>query len=173
MENRERKSLQQYRRKLSAFRLHRSLYHSSEHQFFDDSGESVKLRPAREVDLVPFWDQWLLERQDAELYDPEAMVEYLMTTYHRLALVGASGRVYALLAYDFNRVFTNFRYCETVGAQELRGISDTARVLFYQYLYCTGYTGLVNDGGALGRPGLEQYKRRLHPAEINTIRSWQ
>ena len=123
--------------------------------------------------METFWDQWVEERQGAELYDPDAMVEYLMSTYHRLALVGTSGHVYALLAFDFNRVFTNFRYCETVGAEHLRGISDTARVLFYQYLQWSGYTGPVNDGGALGRSGLEQYKRRLHPAEINTIRSYQ
>jgi len=107
---------------------------------------------------------------DAPVFAPETLVIYALEGKHRLALRGAkTGRLVALLIWDENWKYINFRYCLTIGG--VRGLSDTARVAFHLYQSVRS-TKLINDGGSLGRTGLFKYKTRLNPVAVNSIYGW-
>lgn len=103
-----------------------------------------------------------------DLYSPDIMVDYLLFGEHRLFLVGQKSHLlYAVMAFDFNIQHVNFRFCVT--KSNIRGLSDTARVMFYQYIARSIHPKKVNDGGSLDRESLYQYKSRLNPIEVNKI----
>jgi hypothetical protein len=108
----------------------------------------------------------------SEWYDPEVMVRYLFHGENRLYLRGfKTGKLYGIMVFDMNWNYINFRYC--IVRPGYRGLSDTARVSFYQEIAKTYQGRLVNDGGSLGSEGLYRYKMRLNPIKINEIYTYQ
>lgn len=133
-----------------------------------DTKESLFLTPAlpKEGDLTELLDYYFAD--DSDWYDPEVMLKYLYHGNHRFFLMGAiSGKLYGVLAYDYNYKYINFRYCVVLPG--IRGLSDTARVLFYRQIAQIFPHYLVNDGGTLGDEGLYKYKMRLNPVEVRKI----
>lgn len=134
-----------------------------------DAGEGFQLWPAvSEAAIEELVTAWSEDSGEVEYYDPEIMLKYLFHGQNRLFVVGRSGRLYGILAWDSNWRYINFRYC--VVRPGIRGLSDTARVMFYRFSYARCFPGLlVNDGGSLDRPGLHRYKTRLNPFQVNQI----
>ena len=113
--------------------------------------------------------QWTQGNGIEEYNDPEVLTKYVLDGEGRIPLFyEKTQKMAALLVYDENYKYINFRYCIT---DNLPGTSDYVRMLFRVFMYNKGK--LINDGGALGRPGLDKYKRRLNPVQIHEIRSFQ
>jgi len=114
-----------------------------------------------------FLEQWGAEQGD-DLYDPDAILRTAMLSPDRLFVVGRnSQKLYAILAFDANWFYVNFRMCLVL--PHVRGLSDYCRTMFYQKIAEAVPGRLVNDGGSLDSPGLREYKLRLHPVAVNTI----
>lgn len=138
-----------------------------------DAGEILFLTTKEEEpqEAETFFYALAKEIGDREWYDPEVLVKYMLSGRHRYFLRGMKTRcLYGILAYDYNPVFINFRYC--LVAPEIRGLSDTARVAFYRTMGVM-YPGiLVNDGGSLGSDTLYRYKQRLNPVRISNVKTY-
>jgi hypothetical protein len=137
-------------------------------------GESLEAKVALHYTCPPdfrsFVVEWAEENKGIEFYDPEVMTQYFYGGNNRLFIKGQeTGKIYAVCVWDDNFKYINFRYCFCLGKQ--KGISDYARVLFYQYIAQLDSQILVNDGGSLDSDGLFRYKKKLNPVRINTIRS--
>ncbi len=142
-----------------------------------DLGEKVFLDSSpivtttTEQEIMDFIVGWTEGNNEKEFYDPEVMVEYLLKGKNRFFVRGVSSKsLYGILAYDYNWKYVNFRYCTVLGG--VRGLSDTARVLFYQKIAKTFPGFQVNDGGSLGNDGLYRYKLRLNPIKVSKIRTY-
>jgi hypothetical protein len=138
----------------------------------EDLGEDVHIEDFKgtsETELDKLLEGWK-PSDEAPVFAPETLVTYALTGANRIVLRGVkSGRLLAILIWDENWKYINFRYCLTIGG--VRGLSDTARVAFYRWV-AFWTAKLVNDGGSLGRTGLFRYKSRLNPAAVNTVYGW-
>lgn len=140
-----------------------------------DAGEPLWLQNAslfaeKDTYIETFFGEWMEANESTEIYDPEVLVKYIYAGRNRLFLRGlTSGKVYGIIAWDDNFKYINFRYCLVL--PNIRGLSDLARITFYRYIARLFPEKLVNDGGSLGNPGLERYKKRLNPITINSIYS--
>jgi len=115
--------------------------------------------------------EWVKSVEQREWYDPEGFVKSFYAC-DKLFLVGEKTRkLYAIVSYDVNWAHVNFRGCLTV--QGIRGLSETARIRFFQYLALHTDPKPVNDGGDLGIEGLRFFKDRLRPAQIIDIFSME
>lgn len=139
----------------------------------EDVKEPLQLVVVKAADTLlidSFLMDWVASNDTENIFDPEVIVKYMYEGEHRHFLRGViTGKVYGILAWDKNYKYVNFRYCLIMSG--IRGLSDTARVCFHRYIARVFPGTLVNDGGALGNPGLERYKKRLNPIHINLIYS--
>jgi len=120
--------------------------------------------------VIDFLQAWNPSWKDDESFDSEVFAQYLVNGNNRLFVVDYYNKVWGELVYDYNWKFINFRYCIVMSG--IRGLSDYARILFYDWV-SEKYPGIfVNDGGSLGRDGLYQYKMRLCPVKVNEIQCW-
>ena len=105
---------------------------------------------------------------DLEWFSPELALEYALYGDNRWFLInGKNKKIYAILCWDENWAYVNFRYCFV--DPDIPGLSDYARTEFYRLISEARPGKLVNDGGSLDQPGLATYKRKLNPIKINTI----
>lgn len=136
-----------------------------------DAGESFYFSTeAGSVEIGQFLEYWAQESEQADSwYDSEVFLKYMFEGKSRWFLRGSqTHKLYGIIATDRNFRYINFRYC--VVQPKIRGLSDTARVKFYQLL-AQSFWGdfLVNDGGTLGRDSLYNYKMKLNPRQVNKI----
>ena len=105
----------------------------------------------------------LLERWCAGkvLEDPETLVRFAFYGSWRWGLF-RDGELVGLNIGDLNHLHAIFRYC----------IDDTTPYLNEYLRHCFYTSGWaqtfrwINDGGDLGNPGLERFKRRLNPRSV-------
>jgi len=124
--------------------------------------------------LTPFYNtqddpedllmKWVGER---DLYDPDVFVNYVFHGDNRIFIKNQKGELVALLIWDYNYKFINFRYC--LVDPDYKGLSDYCRVLFRQLMYLRFPTKLINDGGSLGSPTLYTYKQKLKPLKVDLL----
>ncbi len=117
---------------------------------------------------------WLEER-GGDVEDVPNMLRYLLTPPPGgivRALVDPYGYPRAIIAYDMNHRYINFRYCITRPGEPF--LEDYVRSLFYASpaVQAQAGTRLVNDGGMVDSPGLAQFKERLCPVERLSCESW-
>jgi hypothetical protein len=115
-----------------------------------------------ESDAEDLLIKWAEGRDD--IFSPDTMTAYVLSGDNRAGIFRGPGReLFAILVWDSNYQYINFRYCVV---RDIPGLSDFARIVFR-----AGTEKQINDGGALGNPGLERYKRKFNPVKINSIYS--
>lgn len=108
---------------------------------------------------------WTCNNNVEDYFDPEILIKFVLFGNNRIFL-RYKDALQAILTFDENYKYINFRYCIV---NNFPGLSDYTRILFRQMMSYKNKQ--INDGGCLGRPGLEKYKRRLNPAKIQTIKT--
>lgn len=139
---------------------------------FPNSKLVVLAKPEEEnervYDLVANW----LERKEDEAEDPEVLVTLALYpppgTAH-MYVVDDRDRIAAMAIWDLNWYYINARF---LIAREDPFLDEYARLSFYRYCARTFPGRLVNDGGTLGKEGLERFKDRLHPIRKRRVFSW-
>ena len=79
-------------------------------------------------------------------------------------------KLVALNIWDENYKYVNYRFCFVDHSEPF--LDEFVRYLFYTDLWILSKNKLVNDGGVLGRPGLEKFKDRLHPFRKRKVYSY-
>lgn len=102
------------------------------------------------------------------IHGEDAMLKYLMKGEHRKALYTDRGDIYGVNCWDSNYKFINFRFCF---CRDEDYLSEYMRRLFYTDPVIFSQNKLVNDGGSVGNPNLERFKRKLNPLQIREVKS--
>lgn len=115
--------------------------------------------------------EWLEKRQDS-VHDAEVVANYVMNPIdgvYQKALT-RDGELVGMNVWDDNHCYINFRFC--IVADEERYLDEYMRYLFYtdSLIYMQGK--LVNDGGVLGREGLERFKDKMNPVYKRAVYGW-
>jgi hypothetical protein len=125
--------------------------------------------PIEEVQyLCGYW----IEYHQSDLQDYDTMLQYILAPTEGgnvEGLVDNYGVLRAIICWDGNNVFINFRYCITHPDEPF--LEEYARLLFYQksYVQANRPYRFVNDGGVVDSEGLEHFKDRLNPVyKLNT-----
>jgi len=114
---------------------------------------------------------WLqLMGEDTEIHDDEVLFKYVFEGLNRKGLFNRMGELVGLNIWDENYKFINYRFCICRNEPFL---SEYMRYLFYRDPLIQAKGKLVNDGGALDRPELERFKRKLNPIRVYDIFSWK
>jgi len=106
------------------------------------------------------------DRESIEFDDFATVWRYIEDAEDNLMGAFVNGRLVGFNAWDNNWRFVNFRYSFALEPY----ISEWLRLQFYRAL---PPDTLVNDGGSLGRSGLERFKRKLLPVEVRERWSWE
>ncbi len=106
---------------------------------------------------------------DEEIQDSETMMKFLYEGQNRFGLFYGD-ELKAVLVYDYNWEYINFRYCVCKNEPWL---SEYARLRFYLDPLIQQDPRLVNDGGCLGSDGLFFFKHKMNPVEIRKRHSWR
>lgn len=121
-----------------------------------------------QIDNV-FIDWLLAQGEDEEIQDSETMTKFLYEGHNRFGLFYGD-ELKAVLVYDYNWKYINFRYCVCKNEPWL---SEYARLRFYLDSLIQQDPRLVNDGGCLGSDGLYFFKHKMNPVEIRKRHSWR
>lgn len=119
--------------------------------------------PGEAVSLLASW------AVGRTIYDAETLGRISIHGERRFGLF-VDDRLVGLNVCDDNWEFLNFRLCLDDGSPF---IQEFLRYSFYTSPFVLGCGKLVNDGGCLGLPGLERFKRKLNPVEVRTIYSYR
>jgi len=103
---------------------------------------------------------------DREMFAADSFVHYALRGRNRIFVRTPNGVLVAVLAWDFNYKYVNFRLCL---AAPVQGLSDWCRIRFRQLVGMKWPGMQINDGGVCKNKGLYQYKERLCPIKINKI----
>jgi hypothetical protein len=133
-------------------------------------------------EIADLLERWLLgEKAQEEIYDLEVMFDYLMNPINenirRMGLfkIATFDRTLKVLvginAWDENLWAINYRYCITDPEERSNFIDEFCRLNFYLGVADSGK--LVNDGGSLGKEGLERYKESLNPVKKRPVYRWK
>jgi len=124
-------------------------------------------------EMAVFIGEWLESKAD-DFQDADIMLKYLFQSnskeVHAFCILDNNENIKAILAYDINWTYVNFRYCMTKPGEDF--LAEAIRLLFYKELMF-GNDMLVNDGGVVDNPQLEWFKDRLNPVEKKTVYSWR
>ncbi len=131
----------------------------------------VRIDNAEVQDLCADW----LEAHQTVVQDAGNMLTYLLTLPPGAivrGMVDNYGCLRALVAYDINFHYINFRYCLTRPDEPF--LEDYVRKLFYSSPVALMNVGrrFINDGGVVDSPGLMKFKDRLCPVERRECHSW-
>ena len=120
-----------------------------------------------------FIGEWLESKAD-DFQDADIMLNYLFQSdgkgVHAFCMLDNNENIKAILAYDTNWTYVNFRYCMTKPGEAF--LAEAVRLVFYRDIMF-GKSMLVNDGGVVDNPQLEWFKDRLNPVEKKTVYSWR
>lgn len=129
--------------------------------------ESPNSEQAQE--LIGKW----LEVRAKSAQDPQLLAEFAWFSddpnINRKFLINGTGKLMAINAWDANHCYINYRICMV--KNEERFLDEFARLLFYQDLDIINTGKLINDGGTLDNPNLEQFKDKLNPFDKFKIHS--
>ena len=125
------------------------------------SYSEVKREKAAELFL-----DWMIDGIDY-VEAPETIVDYLLAADNIIGLF-IGKELIGFNSWDSNFQFLNFRYSFTLRRENYA--SEFLRLCFYRNL---PKGTLVNDGGTLGSPGLERFKRKLNPREVRRRQTWE
>lgn len=127
-------------------------------------GDNAQVR-----NLVANW----LERKENEAEDPEVLVTLALDpppgTGH-MYVVDGEDRIAAAAIWDVNWEYVNFRF---LIAREDPFLDEFSRWSLLMYVAQAFPRKLVNDGGTLGKEGLERFKDRLNPVRKRKVNSWR
>ena len=132
----------------------------------EDCSMTPWYRPRDEKATQDYLTAWAGEKGDG-VFDPDRMVEAVLGTIpaglaQRLTLL-VKGKPMGVSVIDPGlECWVNYRYC--LVSPGLPGLSELCRMLTWDYLARNTTFKLINDGGCLDRPGLEQFKDKLCPA---------
>lgn len=119
-------------------------------------------------DLLVRW----LKRREKDAQDPEVLIRMGLNppigTEHSYLMDGS--KLASLAIWDRNWKYINFRFLITRGDPFL---DEFSRLCFYKDIAGRGSGMLVNDGGSLGKSGLEVFKDKLHPVRKIKVHSWR
>ena len=132
----------------------------------EDCSMTPWYRPRDEKATQDYLSAWAMEKGDG-VFDPDRMVAAVLGTIpaglaQRLTF-SVKGKPMGVSVIDPGLDgWVNYRYC--LVAPGLPGLSELCRMLTWDYLARHTTFKLINDGGCLDRPGLEQFKDKLCPA---------
>jgi len=115
---------------------------------------------------------WLEGKADVA-YDAPTMANYLFHSHPDTqvqCLVDAKGVLWAIIAWDYNWRFINFRYC--LVRPDNAFLEEYVRLSFYLLPCIQLDTRCVNDGGIVDNPGLEIFKDHMNPTKKIQTYSW-
>lgn len=112
---------------------------------------------------------WLTGMGNKEIFDDEIILDYLLHGENRKILFTNKGDIYGINIWDVNHCFINYRFC--ICKQEAF-LSEYLRFLFYTDPDILSRKKLVNDGGSVGNPQLEKFKRKMNPIRVRNVMSW-
>ena len=132
----------------------------------EDCSMTPWYRPRDEKATQDYLAAWAVEKGDG-VFDPDRMVEAVLGTIpavlaQRLTLMVKDKPMGVSVIDPGIECWVNYRYC--LVAPGLPGLSELCRMLTWDYLARHTTFKLINDGGCLDRPGLEQFKDKLCPA---------
>lgn len=122
------------------------------------------------MSLVADW----LERKEEDAEDPELIVGFTVNPVPgvgHLYILDDRDRLAAIAVWDMNWKYVNFRFL--IVRKEEPFLDEFARKTFFQFCNSTFPWYLVNDGGSLGREGLEKFKDKLQPVSKRLVYSWR
>ena len=113
-----------------------------------------------------FLADWAGKKGDG-VFDPDRMVEAVLGTIpaglaQRLTLIVKDKPMGVSVIDPGLDCWVNYRYC--LVAPGIPGLSELCRMFTWDYLARHTTFKLINDGGCLDCPGLEQFKDKLCPA---------
>lgn len=115
-------------------------------------------------------DEWTGRLPEDELADAATLINYFCKGNNRMVLVDDSDRLLGMNIWDDNYKYINYRYCI---CRDTPFLSEYMRLLFYQDIAKRHPGKLVNDGGVLDRPGLQEFKNKMNPVKKLTIFTWK
>ena len=102
-----------------------------------------------------------------EIRDAEVLIDYVLNGDSRKVLLGQeSDNLYGLNVWDENFQYINFRY--SICSEE-PFLAEYLRLLFYQDM--DKQNKLVNDGGVLDNSSLKNFKDKMNPLFVRTVKS--
>lgn len=115
---------------------------------------------------------WLDSRGDEDIYDVEAILDYLLNGRGNTGVIRDSkGGLLSILGWDENWKYINFRYLIVRPGEPF--LDELSRLTFYQDQRIHRNYKLVNDGGTLGSESLEQFKDKLNPLHKRKVYTWK
>jgi hypothetical protein len=131
----------------------------------------VRVPGAQAQELCGEW----LEAHQTVVQDVPNMLTYLLNPPPGALVRGMLdnyGYLRALIAYDINYRYVNFRYCITRPNEPF--LEEYVRMLFYRSPVAQMNVGrrLINDGGVVDNPGLMNFKDRLNPIRRFESHTW-
>lgn len=130
-------------------------------QPYEEQGKYQVLQAAIEKMLI----DWGGNR---DMFAPDLFCHFALNGQNRIIVRTPEKMIVALLAWDGNYKYVNFRVCLTAPVD---GLSDWCRIKFRQIIGRKFPKHLINDGGVCKNPTLLKYKKRLCPEKINDIYS--
>lgn len=118
---------------------------------------------------------WLEFRPHTDIHDGEVLVRYVRKGKNRRFLIDmVEKKLLGMNVWDENYKYINFRYniCRPI-----KYLDEYLRHRFYTstpVIWARHHAKkLVNDGGSLGNPQLEKFKRKLNPVVVRNVYSWK
>jgi len=89
-------------------------------------------------------------------------------------VIDEKGELASVSVWDRNWKFINYRFLivRKDGPKDAF-LDEFSRLAFHRYCAETFPGTLINDGGTLGKPGLERFKDKLHPIRKRRVYSWR
>jgi len=122
--------------------------------------------------LPPLMGEWLEDRA-ADTEDAELMLKMVFSAHHGMGKKfmyngkqtpgNSYGDLVGVNVWDMSYKYVNYRLC--IAKPGERFLDEFMRYQFYkdEWLWLSGKK--VNDGGSLGREGLERFKDKMNPLE--------
>jgi len=127
-----------------------------------------------EIGLPLLVSQWILThyhpRYDYEIHDYYTLTNFCFNGSHRKGIF-YQDQLLGMNVWDENHQFINYRCCVVMPGQPF--LDEYLRYLFYTDPEILSKEKRVNDGGCLDNIGLQNFKLRLNPIEVNSIYSWK
>lgn len=102
------------------------------------------------------------------IHDYTAFANHIVNSPNRGHLYDSIGELVGVNIWDENWLRLNYRYC--ISRKEPY-LNEFLRLIFYVSCSMFCRSKLVNDGGALGRQSLYQFKKKLNPVSIRNVNS--
>jgi len=116
------------------------------------------------------------ESKEEEVEDLDILIKFALRPPPGVGhyyLLDRDGKLASLSIWDWSWSFLNYRFLLVRKREEDSFLDEFSRWSFYGWVANSFPGVLVNDGGNLGKAGLEAFKDRLHPLRKRKVYSWK